>query len=268
MSPVALDELVQAALRAAAELGRDVADVPAGVIAEYAGMSRSTLLRRLGGSRAALDEAVRAAGVDPGGRSVRERAVRAAAELIGETGLAAATLEGIAARAGCAVESLYAVFGNRDTLLAATFDAYGPLGDIGDVLAAGHADLAATVLAIYRKVAEVLTREPRVAPAIFAELMARPTSPAVRTLVQQKAPQLFAVIGRWLTDEVRAGRLRDVPLPLLMHQLLAPLAVSMLMRPSLTELPFVDVPDVDRACEVFADAFLRAASTNPPPARP
>jgi hypothetical protein len=34
-------------------------------------MSRSTLLRRLGDSRAALDEAVRAAGVDPGGQPVR-----------------------------------------------------------------------------------------------------------------------------------------------------------------------------------------------------
>ena len=54
-------ELVEAALRAAEKLGRDVADVPMPDIAAEAGISRSTLLRRCGGSRAALDAAVRAA---------------------------------------------------------------------------------------------------------------------------------------------------------------------------------------------------------------
>ena len=75
-------ELVQAALRAADALGRQVADVPVAAIAAEAGISRSTLLRRLGGSRSALDAAVRATGVDPGGLPVRVRALDAAADLI------------------------------------------------------------------------------------------------------------------------------------------------------------------------------------------
>ncbi|HWS92151.1 MAG TPA: hypothetical protein VN306_06530, partial [Mycobacterium sp.] len=54
------DDLVQAALRAARALGKDVADVPVIAIAREAGLSRSTLIRRLGGTRAALDAAVRA----------------------------------------------------------------------------------------------------------------------------------------------------------------------------------------------------------------
>ena len=77
--PPVAEELVQAALRAAEKRGKDVADVPVLAIAREAGMSRSTLLRRLGGTRAALDEAVRAAGVDPGGQApVRARALNAA----------------------------------------------------------------------------------------------------------------------------------------------------------------------------------------------
>jgi AcrR family transcriptional regulator len=258
------DELVQAALRAADELGRDVADVPTVAIADRAGMSRSTLLRRLGGSRAALHEAVRAAGIDPGGRSVRVRAVHAAAVLISEAGLAAATLEAIAGRAGCAVESLYAVFGNRDTLLGAVFDQYSPIVDIDDVLATEHSDLTATVLHVYRTVAEVLTREPRVTPAIFAEMLARPTSPAVQSLVQHKAPRLFEVIGEWLSAEIEAGRIRDLPVPLLMNQFLAPMVIHMLMRPAITGLTFVELPDVQQTCDVFADAFVRAATVDPP----
>src|SRR5918995_2379268 len=61
-------DLVQAALRAADKLGRQVADVSVSTIAREAGISRSTLLRRIGGSRVPLDDAVRAAGVEPGGQ--------------------------------------------------------------------------------------------------------------------------------------------------------------------------------------------------------
>jgi hypothetical protein len=156
-----------------------------------------------------------------------------------------------------------AVFGNRDTLLSAVFDEYGPLGDVADALAAEHTDLRATVHYAYRILAEVLTREPRVTPAIFAELLARPTSPAVQSLVHHKAPQLFAVIGQWLSKEIQAGRLRDLPVPLLLSQFLAPLVIHMLMRPAMAGLAFVDLPDIEQACDVFADAFIRAAATGP-----
>ena len=49
-------DVVAAALRAAENLGRDVADVPLIAIAREAGMSRSTLIRRLNGSRQPLDD--------------------------------------------------------------------------------------------------------------------------------------------------------------------------------------------------------------------
>jgi hypothetical protein len=107
MAPsVVAGELVDAALRAAETLGKDVADVPVVAIAHEAGISRSTLLRRLGRSRAALDAAVRTAGIDPGGQPpVRVRALDAAA-LISGADLAAATMEAVSARADCSVYSL------------------------------------------------------------------------------------------------------------------------------------------------------------------
>lgn len=74
-----LADLVAAAVRVAEQSGKDVADVPLKAIAQAAGVSRSTLVRRLNGSRLALDEAVRAAGIDPGGRPVRVRAIEAGA---------------------------------------------------------------------------------------------------------------------------------------------------------------------------------------------
>ncbi|NNJ60048.1 MAG: TetR/AcrR family transcriptional regulator [Dactylosporangium sp.] len=253
-------ELVQAALRAADQLGRQVANVPLTAIATAAGISRSTLLRRLGGSRTALDGAIRAAGVDPGGQPVKARALAAAADLISEIGVGTTTLDAIAARAGCSVDSLFAIFGTRDELLAAVFERYSPIADIGDALGTDHTDLSDTVRDVYRRLAQALSRQPRVTPALLAEVLARPTSPAVRSIVRSNAPTLFAVIGDWLATEIQAGRIRDLPIPLLMHQFAAPIMIHMLLRPLATDRTMTDLPDLDRTCEIFAEAFLGAVA--------
>jgi len=243
-------DVVEAALRAAENLGRDVADVPLIAIAREAGISRSTLVRRLNGSRQPLDDAVRAAGVEPGGRPpVRKRAVEAAASLISNRGLAAVTLEAVAAQANCSVHSLYAVFGGRDELLRAVFDRYGPMLNIDEAISGPHTELIETVHRIFRLLAETFSREPRVAPAMIAEALARPTGSAVQTL------------GQWLAAEVTAGGIRDIPLPLLILQMVAPIAVHTMLRPVVDNVPDVNLPQLHEACAVFADAFLLGAAT-------
>lgn len=256
------DELVQAALRAARDLSKDVADVPVLVIARYAGTSRSTLLRRLGGSRVALDDAVRAQGVDPGGvPPVRTRALDAAASLIGQEGLAATTVEAIAAQAECSAPSLYAIFGNRDALLRAVFERHSPVLEVEEFFADPHVgDLADTVRALYQVIANALSRTPRVVPAMFAEAFARPSSPAVQSLVSYAAPRMLAAIGGWLISEVHAGRVRDLPVPLLVQQLMAPLMIHLFMRPIADQTAVVELPDIEAVCDVFAEAFVRAVS--------
>lgn len=255
------EELVQAALRAAEKRGTDVADVPVLAIAREAGISRSTLLRRLGGTRAALDEAVRAVGVDPGGQlPVRARALGAAAALISESGLAAATLEAIAARADCAAHSLYMAFGSRDELLRIVFEHHSPIPDLEDVLDTATDDLAATVRRLYEALATALGREPRVAPAILAEVFARPTSPTVQTLAQHAIPRMLEVLGTWLNTQVQRGRIRDSPTPLLIQQLMGPMLLHMLGRPALSAAAVIDVPDMDTTCEAFTANFVRAVA--------
>ncbi|MCV7329773.1 TetR/AcrR family transcriptional regulator [Mycobacterium cookii] len=254
-------EVIAAALRAAETLGRDVADVPLVAIAREAGMSRSTLLRRLDGSRQPLDDAVRAAGVEPGGRPpVRERAVEATATLISDRGLAAVTLEAVAVQTDCSVHSLYAVFGGRDELLRKVFDRYGPILDLDEVVAEPDAELSDTVHRIYRLLAKTFSREPRVAPAMLAEGLARPTGPTAQAILQYYVPRMLAGVGQWLAGEIAAGRIRDLPLPLLIQQMLAPMAFHTMARPAADGIPEVELPDLDQACTVFADAFLRAVA--------
>jgi AcrR family transcriptional regulator len=255
-------DLVEAALTEARQRGQDVAEVPLTAVAAAAGISRSTLLRRLGGSRAALDEAVRQAGVDTGGRPpVRERAVEAAARLIAEHGLGALTLGAVAEGARCSLPSLHAIFDGRDGLLAAVFDRYGPVPDL-EALAADPPDrLEDIVRAIYRVVIAAFGREPRVLPAIFADLFGRPDGPAAQ-MVKANLPRLANGLGHLLLPQIQAGRLRPLPFPLLVQLMLGSMVTHMLLRPALESALGPELPPVEDVCEIFTGAYLRAVAVS------
>ncbi|WP_246212538.1 TetR/AcrR family transcriptional regulator [Streptomyces abyssomicinicus] len=266
VSPGVPGELVRAALRVAEAKGVPVAEVPLQAVAREAGVSRSTLLRRLGGTRRALDEAVRAAGADPGGRRpVRDRAVEAGAALIGEHGLASVSLERVAAAADCSVHSLYAAFGGRDELLFAIYERYSPILDVEAVLATPGLDLEQRVREIHRLLAAALARRPRVMPAVLAEFLARPQDPAVQAIVGTILPRMLGGVGRWLESEAAAGRIRDLPPLLLMQQLAGPVLTHFLLRSGLEAASAADIslPPADEVCDAFADAFLRAVAVAP-----
>jgi AcrR family transcriptional regulator len=256
-------EVIHATLRSAERLGRDVADVPIVVIAHALGVSRSTLLRQLGGSRRSLDEAVRDMGVDPGGRPpVRSRAIDAAAALIGLGGVASATMETVAAQADCSVPSLYATFGGRDALLEAVYDRYIPALDVSALLGEPGDDLTRTVRDVYRGLADLCSAEPRVLSAVLAETMARPAGPGAGVLIEHGALRLIAEVGRWLDSEVSAGRVRQLPRPVLIQQFISPILVHAVMRPGLDNFPHVALPDLHASCDLFAQAFVAGVAAS------
>jgi len=192
---------------------------------------------------------------------VRIRAIGAAAQLIDENGLAAATLDAIAARADCSIPSLHAVFGGRDGLLEALFEQHSPLHDIEAFFGDPPQGLRDTVRGLYRVLAEALGRAPRVLPGMLAETLARPTSPAVQSLVGHIIPRLLSVIGAWLTAEVHAGRIRDLPLPLLAQQLMGPMLIHLFTRPAAANSGLITLADIDTVCDVFANNFVNAVGT-------
>ncbi|MEU3511995.1 TetR/AcrR family transcriptional regulator [Streptomyces longwoodensis] len=254
-------EIVDATLRIAEERGVPAADVTLRDIAVEAGISRSTLLRRLGGTRQALDEALRAAGVEPGrSRPVRERAIDAAADLISKQGLATLTFERVAVAAECSVPSLYVAFGGRDELMRAVFERYSPILDVEAFLAGPRGDLEDTVRRFHRLLADALEREPRVLPALLAEVFARPGDAHVQRVFRNVTPRLLAGLGSWLAEEVAVGRIRDLPLVLLTQQMTSPILLHFLLRPVTSGVSAADLPTRDETLETFTQAFLRAVS--------
>ncbi|ONH25418.1 TetR/AcrR family transcriptional regulator [Pseudofrankia asymbiotica] len=255
-------DLVDVAIQASADLGKDVAEVSVVEIARRAGISRTTLLRRLGGTRGPLDDAVRAAGVDPGGQPpVRQRAIEAGGRLVAEQGLGALTLEAVASAADCSVYSLYAVFGGRLGLLQAIFKRYRPTLDLDD--ASLGPDLTAAVTEIYRQLARGLTREPAIMPAVLAAILTHPHDPAAAEMITGILPlsPLFRVRD-WLVIQIHAGRIRDIPSVLLLQQMIAPLVVHVLLRPFAARTPRLEAPELDRACVILAENFVRAVAAD------
>jgi hypothetical protein len=131
--------------------------------------------------------------------------------------------------------------------------------DLEDLIAAPGAGLDETVRAMYRAMAAAFTREPRVLPAMLADLFSRPHGPTGR-IFQRYFPRALDSVGGWLAAQARAGRIRDLRVPLLIQQLIGPLAVHLLFRPAIEHTPGPDLPGVDETCELFADAFLRAVA--------
>ena len=257
-------DIISATAQEARESGRDIADVSLDAIARRVGISRSTLYRRIG-SRQALDDAVRAAGIDPGGRpDVRERAVAAAAELIRRGGLQALTLNAVAARADCSLPALHTQLGGREGLLAALFDRYSPLPQVERLFAAGLASFRGRVRAIYAAVFDAATAEPALLGALLADALARPDGPTARHITGNYLPRVFGSVGRWLAMEVEAGRCRRLPLPLLLQLLAGPMALHAPTRGLVERASGLTPPPRDQVIDLLTDAYCRAVALAPP----
>jgi hypothetical protein len=94
-----------------------------------------------------------------------------------------------------------------------------------------------------------------VATAMLSDLLGNPHGIAAKVFARY-FPRVRASLGGWLKTHVEAGRIRDIPTPLLMQQLLGPMLAHVLMRPALA-----GEVGLEHACSEFTTAFLRAVGT-------
>lgn len=255
--------IIEAAMAEAAATGRPVAELSLDRIARRAGISRSTIYRRVR-TRQALDDAVRQAGGDPGSRvGVRERAVAAAAEVIVAGGVGALTVEAVTRRVGCAATSIYSAFGDREGLIAAVFECHAPLPVVEGLLADPQqfADLESGVRAIYTAVFDTVVDDTAVLQALFAEVLAKPHGIGMQFFRMRVLPRITSTVGAWLTEQIRAGRCADLPPSLLIPLLIAPISVHLLARHPLAGAGH-PVPDRRTVIEAMTTAFCSVAASS------
>lgn len=143
-----------------------------------------------------------------------------------------------------------------------TFERYTPLPDLEKLMADRPNDLHQTVRRVYGALVAAATQEPRVMPALIADLFGNPTGPALPVWEQAIMPRMLASVGGWLSEEIQAGRIHPLALPLLIQLLIGPLAAHVLTRPALESVAgAADLPSLNEACDVFTDSFLRAVAT-------
>jgi len=253
--------IVTAALAEAQATGIPIAELSLDRIARRAGVSRSTMFRRIR-SRDALEAAVREAGAETGHRStVRERAIAAATELIVASGVGALTLEAVARRANCAVTSVHTQLGGRDGLLAAVFERHAPLPAVEELLAgaAQFESFEDGVRAVYTTIFDTVESGGGVIEALLAETLAKPDGVGM-ALARDVVPRITRTVGGWLAAEAANGSCRDIELPLLLPLLIGPITVHLVARKRLAAAG-VPVPDRAAVIETMTGAFCRAVGT-------
>ena len=96
--------------------------------------------------------------------------------------------------------------------------------------------------------------------AVLIETLTRPAGPGAGVPIEHGALRMISALKVWLNDEVAAGRIRDLPRPMLIQQLISPVLVHAVMRPGLLNFPHVTLPDLHSSCQTFADAFARGVA--------
>jgi AcrR family transcriptional regulator len=241
--------------------GRPLERLTLAEIARLAGISRATLMRRIG-SRGELERAAQAAGVSLSPvASVRDRAAAAAAELIETGGLAGLTIDAVAERAGCSVPAVYRVFENRDGLLLEVFRRYTPVGRIVEALTPAPRDLAGAVRAIYRAHVSAWGDRPALVRALLADLAGNAEGSVRRVLLRGFPRRVLPLVFDVYARAVAAGESRPYPLPIFMPLIAAPLMAHIATRDLVSGL--MPLPPWEETIELLADAACRAVAPDP-----
>jgi AcrR family transcriptional regulator len=251
--------LVQAAIDEARDGGVDLSSISLTRVARRAGVSRATLFRRIG-NREALEAAVRRQGVDPGTkRTVRERALEAALELIETNGVEALTLDQVAQLAGCSVTSVHTQFDGRDGLLSALFERYSPIASIERLLDRDRPEsFQDQVREVYEAIFEVAICRQAVLAALIANVLGRPAGPFSQFARRSAIPRVLDRIGAWLAEEAAKGNCRALPVTIAAPLLLSPAVVHFGARTMLEHKADMPLPPLEEVIDTLTAAFCRA----------
>jgi AcrR family transcriptional regulator len=172
------------------------------------------------------------------GEETVQRLLSAALDVYAEKGFEGFTVQAVTAASGVSLGSLYHHFGSFDGLGAALYSRC--MSDLLDTLTAELGTARSAAAGIRGLVAAYLryARErPAAARFIHGSSDARFVPAHAALIAEAKAPRIAAMLD-WLRPHVRAGRVIDIPEPLIEMLLIGPVAET--TRRWLAGVPGVD----------------------------
>jgi TetR/AcrR family transcriptional regulator of autoinduction and epiphytic fitness len=219
--------------------------------AAAAGVGVRTLYR-LFGSRQAL---LREAGYEPR-QGARERVLNAALEQVGRQGLAALSMDELAATAGVSRATLYRLFPGKNALFGELVRTFSPWEPVADVLVSmPDGDPADVIPAVAHAIADAMDgRVGLLLRMVFELLRGDPdTTEGLGHSMARGLPDL----AHYLTAQMHAGRLRRMHPVLALQMLAGPIAVHLLTEPLAENLISFDTSQTELINEI-AQTWLRA----------
>lgn len=223
-------------------------------IAAAAGISKAAFYREFD-SRAALVDAL---SLDPE-PATRERILQASLELVGAAGLAALSMDELAARAGVSRATLYRLFPGKSALFIGLVRQFSPLEPVSRAaIEMGDQppevvmpELARTV---FRVVAGPGAPGLGLMRSIFFEVSA--VSPEAEGAAQDLISTILGSVGAYLMRQMMEGRLRRMHPVLALQSFIGPIFFHLLTRPLVTRVLGTDI-DGEQAVTTLAESWLR-----------
>ena len=230
-------------------------------IASLAGTSKAGFYREFE-SRAALLEAL-SLDPEPDGR---ERILAAGLEMVGEHGLAALSMDELAARAGVSRATLYRLFPGKPALFEAILTAYSPIEPVTAVMRSMADQLPEVVMpqlarAAHRAIAGPGAPRLGLLKAIFFEVSS--LTPDAEAAGQELAAAVLGSVGAYVVGQMASGRLRAMPPLLALQSFIGPIFFHLLTRPIAERMLGLDI-DGETAVTALAESWLRAMKPETP----
>ena len=234
---------------------------PVAAVATAAGLSRATVHRHFR-TRADLLAAVDLE-PDP---DARARVLAAAAELIAGHGLAALSMDELAALAGVSRATVYRLFPGKAALVEALMNAYTPFDPIiARLREIGDRPPGEVLPEILGSAASIAAANVGILRAIFFEVTSG--SPEAIEGAGRPVAGMIQALGGYLGRQIAAGRLRRMHPTLAVQSLLGPLLFYVLTRPYAARLAGLDAP-FEEAVGQLISAAVHGLECSAPADRP
>ena len=223
--------------------------------AEAAGVSRASFYRAFD-SRGALLEAM-AVQPEPG---ASERILEAAVALVGEHGLAALSMDDLAARAGVSRATLYRLFPGKPALFTSLIRAYSPLEPVGRLVLEMKDEPPEVLMpeiarTVYRTVYGSGETRVGLLRAVFFEVSS--LSPDAEESTRDTLQSIIGSVGAYVMAQMTSGRLRPMHPLLALQSFIGPIFFHVLTRPLAKRVLGVDI-DGEEAVTELAESWLRS----------